>query len=271
MPMTAVQNAAKATTMVVINPWMYVNSTTAMLQVATIVATKAAVYTMQSLQESLQASVGIDHANEWVESAAQASQMAELFIEQAGVAPNIAKFFIFRLNPEKLDRRYSKVRSNTFSGAGLIMDTHGNQGVSYSYSGTMGNMRPAIGSLRMPQLTAAWHYLHLFKRFYKHHDQDLIFVLDNEVSVGRFDTFDFALDANNPWLINYRFQATMYPGTEFGLADGYVGDAFNEVKGEAMGIEDPFGVEDQPMVSKINVFSDTYGLKHIEELNPRPS
>jgi len=252
--------------MVVINPWMYMNATVALLEIAVVMASKASTYLLQSLQRSLQqeGALGNDQ-NSTTELTEQVFQMSELAIEQLFISPNLAKFFIFRLNPNKLDRHYSKIRTNTISGAGLIMDTYGNQGITYSYSGTMGNMRPALGLLRLPQLTAAWHNLYFFKKFFLDHDQDLIFVLDDEACVGRFDSFDFGLDASNPWLINYRFQITAYPDTEFNLLDGFVGAAFNAIKGTATFVIDPFAT-DLDNESSIEVFDDTYGIKHAQEL-----
>jgi hypothetical protein len=132
----------------------------------------------------------------------------------------------------------------------------------------MGNMLPALSPLRMPELTPAWHYLQLFKQFFLMHDDDLIFILNDEVTVGRFDDFTFDLDANNPWIINYRFAVSVYPDTEFSLLTGGVGRAFLAIK-PAM-IRDPFASR-SPSTSAIDVFEDTYGAAHLKALNGLPS
>lgn len=260
---------SKALTMAIINPWAYRFSNEALLDIATTVARKAETYIADSLNELAADIIDIDErARLTDEIRLQALQISDIMIEQR-IAAAISRYFLFRINPARLSLSYSKVRDNRQTGSGFIQDTHGNNGITYSYQGTMGMMRPAVSALKMPQLTPAWHYLQLFKRFFLHHNNDLIFVLDDEAIVGRLDTFTFDRNANDPWIIEYRFQATMYPGTEFSLLDGYVGAAFDAIKPTfetpLQSIVDPFK-GDKPVSSSINVFEDTYGTLHAQEL-----
>lgn len=265
------QGLAKVFTMTIINPWAYRMSTEILTQMGITIAAKAAANLTESLFDLLgKASDTLGKSNLYEELTAQATQMAEILVAKLTISSYSTKYFMFRLNPNKLDKSFPKIRNNKLTGAGLVQDTHGNQGITYTYSGTMGSMRPAYSPLRLPQLTPAWYYLQLFEKFFLEHDQDLIFLLDDEVIIGRFDTFSYGLDANNPWLINYRFQVTMYPDTKYGLFDGYVGAAFNNIKpdlGNPLAlVVDPFK-GDKPTSSHIDVFDDTYGKKHAEELS----
>ena len=262
--------ASKAVTMSIINPWAYLTPIDALLQIGAVVAGRAASYLAQSLTNI---TLGVLDPNLNRELVAQGFQLADVAIAQMAVAPNIAKYYLFRLNPSKLDKSMSKVRTNTQTGAGLVMDTYENNGTVYSYSGTQGMMRPALSPLRMPQLTPAWHYLQLFEEFFLKHKSDLIFVLDDEVSIGRFDSFSYGIDADNPWNINYRFQATMYPDTKFSLLSGYVGAAFAAIK--PMGVS-PSSIPGLSLLgeeiasSSINVFEDSWGSGHLKELSELP-
>lgn len=269
---SVIQALSKAFTMTIINPWAYMSSIEILTQMAITITAKAATNLTDSLIDAISDSGAIgdvdQSSNLYLEIRAQANQLAEILVAKLAISNYSTKYFMFRLNPNKLDKSFSKIRDNKLTGAGLVQDTHGNNGITYSYTGTMGSMLPALSPFRMPQLTPAWYYLQLFEKFFLEHDQDLIFLLDNEVIIGRFDSFSFGLDANNPWLINYRFQATMYPDTKYGLLDGYVGAAFNKIKPD-IGIPllvDPFR-GDKPTSSNIDVFADTYGKKHVEELN----
>lgn len=265
---TASQVLSKSLTMVVINPWAYLTPTEALLQIGTTVALKAASYLGQSLSYLVSMSTALQR-----ELTQQAFQLADIAIAQMVAAPNIAKYYMFRLNPSKLDKSFAKVRTNVQTGAGLVMDTFANNGITYVYSGTQGMMRPALSVLRMPQLTPAWHYLQLFEEFFLKHKSDLIFVLDEEAAVGRFDSFSYGLDADNPWRINYRFQVTMYPDTKFSLFSGYIGSAFAAIKPlsvppSAIPGLSLLGEEVNP--SNVNVFEDTWGTGHINELGGIP-
>ena len=271
---SAMDSMAKAFTMTIINPWAYRSSVEILTQMGITIAAKAAVYYMDSLSQlygNFGGSIniaGVETTEEELRVAAV--QMAEIAVAKFTISSYSTKYFMFRLNPNKLDKGFLKIRDNKLTGAGLVQDTHGNNGITYTYNGTMGSMYPALSPFRMPQLTPAWYYLQLFEKFYIEHDQDLIFLLDNEVIIGRFDSFSYGLDANNPWLINYRFQATMYSDTKYGLLDGYVGAAFNSIKpdlGNPLAVvSDPFK-GDKPTSSHIDVFADTYGRKHAEELS----
>ncbi len=263
---------AKAFTMTIINPWAYTCTAEIIFQMGVTIAAKAAVNLTEAMFEMIgRSNPNVGESNLYAELTAQATQLAEMLVAKLAISNYSTKYFMFRLNPNKLDKSFSKVRDNKMTGAGFVQDTHGNNGIIYTYNGTMGSMRPAFSPLKMPQLTPAWYYLQLFEKFFLTHDQDLIFLLDDEVIIGRFDSFSFGLDANAPWLINYRFQATMYPETKYGLFDGYVGAAFNKIKPD-VGIpllKDPFK-GDKPTSSNIDVFEDTYGKKHVEELNRLP-
>ncbi len=268
VPASLFRGLAKAYTMTIINPWAYRMSTDILVQMGITVAARAATNLTESLFDLLGvASDDADKSNLEEELTAQAIQIEELVIAKFAISNYSTKYFMFRINPNKLDKSFPKIRDNKLTGAGLVQDTHGNNGITYTYAGTMGSMRPAFSPLRAPQLTPAWYYLELFEKFFLTHDQDLIFLLNKEVIIGRFDSFSFGLDANNPWLINYRFQATMYPDTKYGLFDGYVGAAFNAIKLDSgiPIIKDPFK-GDKPTSSHIDVFADTYGKKHAEEL-----
>ena len=265
------RSVSKSLTMCIINPWAYTTPVEALLQIGVTIAARAGVYLVESLSNITLS--GIGDPNTQRELVKQAFQLSEIAIAQMAVAPNIAKYFLFRLNPTKLDKSYSKVRTNTQTGAGLVMDTYENNGVVYSYSGTQGMMRPALSFMRMPQLTPAWHYLQLFEEFFLKHGSDLIFVLDDEAAVGRFDSFSYGIDADNPWNINYRFQATMYPDTKFSLLSGYVGAAFAAIKPVGVPPSTIPGLSllgENVVGSSINVFEDSWGAGHLNEIMGLP-
>ena len=260
----ALQRATgKAFTMAVINPWAYHVAAEAQTEIAIQVAKKAAVYLASTLEQYIRrATPGGRNPALVTELTRQAFDLAEVAIAR-GMASQIQKYFLFRLNPSKLDKSFAKIRDNKLTGAGPIMDTYGNQLITYSYSGTMGNMRPAVSFLRMPQLSPAWHYLQLFEEFFLRHHEDLIFVLDNEVVIGRFDSFKYGLNADQPWLVNYNFQVSVYPETKFSLLTGGVGQAFLAIKPGMM--RNPFvGANDTS--SAIDVFDDTLGHQRAREL-----
>lgn len=257
------QSLAKAFTMAVINPWAYYTPAEAVSEIAVRVAQKASVYLAQALERHFRGvSVGGGGQNVATELSQQAFQIGELLIEQR-LADNVAKYYLFRLNPGKLSKSFSKIRDNRLTGAGPVQNTYGNQLIGYTYNGTMGSMRPALGVVKLPQVTAAWHYLQLFEQFYLRHDDDLIFILDDEVVIGRFDSMNYDLDADRPWLINYRFSITVYPDTKFSLLSGGVGQAFQVIKPAPVRM----AFNTRPLSSNIDVFEDVYGQQFLQTLS----
>lgn len=269
----AFRSLARAYTMTVINPWAYYEPVSILTDIAKTVTARAAIYLLQTLEADIRRVLGpAMQTNMAVELSQQALQVAETVVASLTISPALTRYFMFRLSPSRLDKTFPKIRDTRVTGAGVVMDTYGNNAVSYSYNGTMGSMRPAFSPsdlpIKMPQLTPAWYYLQLFERFFIQHNQDLLFVLDDEVVIGRFDSFSYSIDANNPWIINYKFQITVYPNTKWGLLDGYIGAAFATIKPDvgAPWLTDPFK-DDKPISSKINVFDDTYGKLHARELS----
>jgi len=263
MASAAYHSAAKALTMAVINPWAFSTPVEAVSKIALAVAAKATIYLVESLEAQLRQTDEWETSNLTTELTRQGLELAEIAVEQL-VAANYQKYYLFQINPRGLSKSFSKIRDNKLTGRGYTQDTHGNSLISYSYQGRTASMRPPLGIMRMPQLTAAWHYLALFEKFFLTHDTDMIFVWDDEAIVGRFDSFSYDLDADNPWMINYRFQISCYPDTKFGLRDGYIGAAFAAIR--PSGIPDPRDVAagmlpSAPRVggSRIDVFEDTYG------------
>ena len=213
----------KAITMAVINPGSYRTSSEIFLELGKVVALKAATYLIEELQNIVDLN---NDSNSLVkEVRAQAFQFAEILIARK-LAVNLAKYYTFRINPSGLDKSFSKIRDNKLTGLGPTQDTLGNNLVQFSYQGSTGNMYPPLRGTRMPQMTAAWHYLALFEEFFVRNDDDLIFILDDDAVIGRFDSFSYGLNADNPWEIKYRFQISVYPNTRFSLLNGWVSEAF---------------------------------------------
>lgn len=253
----------KSVTMTVINPWGFVSAQQAIIEMAVKVAQKSAIYMAQSLEQYFRSAYpGSAGTNFLTELTQQAFQMTELLVER-GLARELSKYFMFRLSPQKLSKSFNKIRDNRLTGSGPIMETHGNQLITYSYTGTMGNMRPAISALRFPELTPAWHYLQLFEQFFLKQNGDLVFILNDEVVVGRFDSFSYDVDANNPYIINYKFSVSIYPDTKFSLLSGGVGQAFKVIKPVQGG--SPYR-DLSPTSSAIDVFEDTYGDALLNEI-----
>ena len=175
---------------------------------------------------------------------------------------NLDKYFSFYLSPTTLDKTFTKIRDNKLTGAGPMQGTYGAQLIPFSYSGVVGNlMPPAIPYLniqmRSPQLSPAYFYFAMFEEFFARQDNDLIFLLNGEASVGRLDSFKYGLDANNPWNIKYSFSASIYPNGTFGVLNGSVWDAWALIQPmkekKFSSNENPFGQQG------IDMFEEVYG------------
>jgi len=170
-------------------------------------------------------------------------------------AANIDKFFTFYISPTTLDRTYTKIRDNKLTGGGMVQDTRGHQLIPFNYTGYVGNLRPLIG--RSWQLSVPWLYFALFERFFVNQNADLIFVLNDEAAIGRFDSFRYGLDANSPWSIKYTLNASIYPGGIFNLESGYLAEAFKQISPMAY---TNFSVQDtDPASSGVSVFEQVFG------------
>jgi len=204
--------------------------------------------------------IGSANTNAAAEIEATLFQAAQLLVQQQ-IANDIDKYYTFRINPSKLDKKFGKIRDNKLTGRGNVQQTHGNQLTTFSYSGTMGNMyppfsTPGIDLIRAPQLSVAWHALAMFERFFLEQDGDLLFVFEYDTFVGRLDSFSYSMDANNPWLINYQFQTSMYPNMKWSIMDGWVVKAFEEIRPVT---DIVLNVPTLPQLTSIDVFEEVHG------------
>lgn len=79
--------------------------------------------------------------------------------------------------------------------------------------------------LSNPKLSTSYIKFLLFKEFWKWNPGDLLVIFEDDAYIGKFNTFNFRLDAENPYKIIYDFDLSVYPDFTYNMNTGYLNDS----------------------------------------------
>lgn len=188
--------------------------------------------------------------------------IAQEIYKQNGLFEDNLAYFRFRINPNKLSVSNKKILSTKYTGSGYDIDTRGNELIQYKYTGTSGSLVPynffdsvgipmlkqlfevlnigasiAGASERFPELSSnpklseAYLKFLLFDLFWRYNNDDLLVFWEDNCYVGKLNSFNFNLDANNPYQIIWDFDLQVYPDFVYNVYTGWISEAdFSNIK-----------------------------------------
>ena len=134
-------------------------------------------------------------------------------------------YYKFLLNPQNVTITHSKLQNVSEASDITIINTYRNTAATMSLKGISGSLLPrdlmsVLGvstklptetMWRYPKLSAAWVKFRQLEKFYNEVNSDIVIMYDMDLYIGKFVSFNYNQDANNPWVINYDMQLKIYP------------------------------------------------------------
>jgi hypothetical protein len=135
-------------------------------------------------------------------------------------------YYKFLINPQNFSLSNTKLQNISETSDITIINTYRNQAPTLNLSGISGctlprkfmqisntdTELPTESFSRYPKLSAAWVKFRQLEKFYNDINSDVVLMYDMDLYVGKFVSFNYNQDANNPWVINYDLQMRIYPG-----------------------------------------------------------
>jgi hypothetical protein len=156
-------------------------------------------------------------------------------------------YYKFFINPHSFSLTHQKLQVEEETSDLTIISTYRNKAMNMSFRGVSGcilsrellQMNPDslpsdwLGALlRYPKLSGAWLKFRQLERFWREINTDIAILYDMDLYIGKFTTFNYNQEANNPWVINYDMAFKIYPGLilhTMSMYDyGAFFDAFNQ-------------------------------------------
>lgn len=135
-------------------------------------------------------------------------------------------YYKFLINPQNLTMTFQKLVNEEESSDMTIINTFRNKATTMAFSGVSGSTLPLTfmsafnqetklpseTEARYPKVSATWIKFRQLEKFYNEINGDVVVLYDMDLYVGKLISFNFSLDADNPWVINYDLQLRIYPG-----------------------------------------------------------
>lgn len=134
-------------------------------------------------------------------------------------------YYKFLLNPQNVQFQHSKLQTVSEATDLTIINSYRNSAVGMNISGISGNLLPIdfmkltnsatalpIETMsRYPKLSAAYIKFRQLEKFYKEVNSDIVIMYDMDLYIGKFVSFDYSQNADNPWVIDYNMNFKLYP------------------------------------------------------------
>lgn len=136
-------------------------------------------------------------------------------------------YYKFLLNPSNVKIGHQKLQTISEASDITIINTFRNQSPTMSISGVSGCLLPralmsAAGTeksminemawAKYPKVSPAWLKFRQLEKFYNEINSDIVMMYDMDLFVGKFVSFEYSQDANNPYVITYSMNFRLYPG-----------------------------------------------------------
>jgi hypothetical protein len=148
-------------------------------------------------------------------------------------------YYKFLINPQNFSLSHSKLQSVEETTDLTIINTYRNASPTMTFSGISGStlnrafielmdpnqimfpsdLRGAM--VRYPKLSTAYLKFRQLEKFYNETNSDVVIVYDMDIYVGKMSSFNFNMDANNPWVINYTMVFKLYPNMSLHTFSAY--------------------------------------------------
>ena len=170
-------------------------------------------------------------------------------LQQFGITQDSLSYYRFWINPQKFDLAKQKMISWKYTGAGFEGDTRGEEMQQASYSGTTGSLVPkefwlakslplwnelasilnlTQDQIRLPEITnnpklsAKYLKFILFDEFWKHNNNDLLVIWEDNCYVGKFKSYKFNQQETHPYEIFWNFNLSVYPDFTYNIFTGWI-------------------------------------------------
>jgi len=134
-------------------------------------------------------------------------------------------YYKFLINPTNFKMAHAKLQSIQETSDLTVINTYRNTAPTISFSGVSGcilprnlmtladttTKLPTETITRYPKLSTAYLKFRQLEKFYNETNSDIVIMYDMDLYVGKFVSFNYSQDANNPWVINYDMQIKVYP------------------------------------------------------------
>jgi len=164
-------------------------------------------------------------ANTVISTAQALSVSIEALVSEALFVFGKFLYYKFLLNPQNVTITHSKLQNVSEASDITIINTYRNTAATMSIRGISGSLLPrdfmsvtgAATKLptetlaRYPKLSAAWFKFRQLEKFYNEVNSDIVIMYDMDLYIGKFVSFNYSQEANNPWVINYDMQFKIYP------------------------------------------------------------
>jgi hypothetical protein len=139
----------------------------------------------------------------------------------------------FRLNPRRISFSEEKIVQVVLTKGGWDKqfwrlgsdndNASGNKLIQIVFEGQTGSLVPPDFFLRQGisdiRLSPAWRSFVLLQDFFRSRNGDLRMIFEGDVYEGHSGTFSFTLEADNPFLVNYRLNFFAYPERIYRIAN----------------------------------------------------
>lgn len=177
--------------------------------------------------------------------------VANEILKRYGIKEDKLSYYRFRVNPIRTQEGHKKIIDSKLTGGGFDLDTRGTELIQKRFQCTTGSLIPVeVVSLvtdlaikvpvvsdvdealrRNPKLSGSYVKFTAFKQFWQLHNDDLLFLFEDDAYLGRIGSLDIDEDASRPYEITFSFDLQIYPGKSFNLYTGYVNeDLFQSFK-----------------------------------------
>jgi len=158
-------------------------------------------------------------------TAQSASTALEAVVAEALFVSGKMWYYKFLINPQNMRMNHAKLQAINEASDLTIINTYRNTAPTLSFSGVSGctlprdfmrlsgsaTKLPTETMARYPKLSTAWIKFRQLEYFYNQVNSDIVIAHDMDIYVGKFVSFNYSQDAENPWIINYEMQLRIYP------------------------------------------------------------
>lgn len=173
-------------------------------------------------------------------------ELANTILGRHGIKEDKLSYYRFRINPIRTQEGYKKIIDSKLTGGGFDLDTRGAEMIQKRFQCTTGSLIPVevvslitdlaikipvvsdAGDLlrRNPKLSGSYIKFTAFKHFWQLHNDDLLFLFEDDAYLGRLTSLDIDEDSLRPYEITFSFDLQIYPGKFFNLYTGYINEDF---------------------------------------------
>ena len=154
-----------------------------------------------------------------------AGQRIEALISEVLFITGNMWYYKFLINPQNVSFGLQKLQVEEETSDIPILNTYRNKIMPMTFTGISGCTIPrdllaqsktdgllvTDNMLKNPKLSAAWMKFRQLEKFYNEVNGDIAILFDMDLYIGKFVSFNYSQNAENPWQIDYTLSMKIYP------------------------------------------------------------